>query len=270
MTTVTKTMQDRVMRRLRQDIKTVERHYGIKVEMPSVSYDLRGTTAGTAQVYSCRINLNAVLLMENGDAFINRTVPHELAHIVDYILHPENFSATRGLTYSAATNRWVRGGKRSIHGPTWKAIMHVLGADPSRCHSYDTGNTRVKRTSSHTWTCNGCGAKMRLGPKRHAKMIAGRTRYWRRGCAHHGGFTYDGDGVTTHVRPTVQPRVVDPTTMPFTEYKLHTKSKLDLCRALFNPEMSRAFVIRRFIQDAGCTPGGANTYYSRIKKEMSE
>lgn len=174
---VTPEIKAQVEEKIRERLTFANQRFNLDITMPAIQYTLRGTTAGTANCHTWVINLNPVLLMENTVDFIERTPVHELAHLIDYKLHPENFRRTYG-------------SKRSVHGPTWKRIMMILGADPSRCHSFDTTNARTKTSTQHTWTCR-CGSVMVLGPKRHAKMLSGRSRYWQHGHARCGGYTYN-------------------------------------------------------------------------------
>ena len=136
------TVKARVEAKLRSCIKLAEAHYRMTFAFPKIEYTVRGTTAGWARG-SKHVNFNSVLLMENTDAFIERTVPHELAHCIDYVVNPHNH------------NRMF--GKRTVHGADWKRVMAVIGAaNATRCHSYDTANARVKQKTQHEWICNDC------------------------------------------------------------------------------------------------------------------
>lgn len=168
---VSKELKQRVEAKIQECINIAEAHYDRTFPMPKITYTLRGTIAGTATDATYTINLNAVLLNENQQTFIDRTVVHEFAHLVDGIVNPE----TRERGY---------GRKRSVHGPSWKNIMIRFGAEPSRCHTFDVSNCKTKNTSKHVWKC-GCGqGEIALGPKRHAKQlkVAGGTNgYYLRG-----------------------------------------------------------------------------------------
>lgn len=89
---------------------------------PTVSFDLRGTTAGQAYPGKNHIRLNGQLLNENIDDFIEQTVGHEWAHLAAANLH---------------------GQKIRSHGPEWKRVMQRLGLDPARCHTYTTKKART-------------------------------------------------------------------------------------------------------------------------------
>lgn len=291
---VTAQMKAKVERKLKETIARANEIYAHrpnyrKIKMPTVKYAKRGRTAGTADVRAEVIDLNAVLLMENGDDFINRTVVHEMAHIIDYILHPENFESGYDFDSFAAAggygNRFFRPrrAKRSVHGPTWKAIMRDMGADPSRCHTFDTMNASVKRggQQKHAWKCNYCHSEMMLGPKRHQKQLVaskkGFTNYRLRSCKGHrdAGYTYVGIGGALVVPPmpkaadTTPPAPKDPT---FNRTGALTGSKLEKCTVLYreNYGVARKVMIQVFVEEAGCTVAGAATYYAKIKKELGE
>lgn len=122
--------------------------YGVKFDY-TIKFDLRGTTAGTAsynrqygtsELTNIVINYNNVLLTENEEDFLARTVPHEVAHVV-------------------AQRVFGLGFKRINHGPEWKHVMQVFGCDASRCHKYDVTNARVRTTKKFTVEC-GCRTHM--------------------------------------------------------------------------------------------------------------
>ena len=176
-----------VDQKINQCIAVVEQQYGRKFDFPTIIYTKKGTVAGTASDHLYRINLNPVLLTENVDAFIARTVPHEFAHLVDGIVNPH----TR------------QGRKRSIHGPSWKAIMELLGAESSRTHSYDVTGVRRRKSSSHLWECKCGDSTITLGKVRHRRQIADHIRgfiprYFARGHVKCGGYA-----PASHVYPTL-------------------------------------------------------------------
>jgi SprT protein len=251
-------LKARVEKELARHVSNARFLWGRDFKMPEVRYDVRGTVAGYANLASNTIRLNPVLLNENVDAFIARTVPHEFAHLVDYVLNPGNFSMYRS--------------KRSVHGPSWKRIMRDLGCDPSRCHTYDTTNAR-KNTKAFIWVCSHCGEKIRLGPKRHEKMASGRARYWSLACRSH-------KDVAKYVLETTGPVPVRPVMKAAASAATINKpktagSKLELCRKLFliaqemNQHTNRQEMIARFVSYAGCTPAGAATYFSKLKSEVA-
>ena len=91
---------------------------------PTVSFDLRGATAGEAYPTKNHIRLNGQLLNENTDDFVQQTVAHEWAHLAAFNLYKHRIRA---------------------HGPEWKSVMFKLGLDPARCHTYQTQKARRTR-----------------------------------------------------------------------------------------------------------------------------
>ena len=167
-------VRDQVEAEVKRCKKIAEKTYGRKFLMPSINYDKRGRTAGTASDWLNSISLNSILLMENLDKFIDcridrGTVSHEFAHLVDSKVNPE----TREGTF---TGRYTKRGepiyKRSVHGPTWRKIMREFGGcliALKRCHKYDTKNSKIKKRTrrKHVWIC-GCGkGKITLTQMKH-------------------------------------------------------------------------------------------------------
>lgn len=267
MSKVTKEVRALVEAKLRASIKLAEEKYGQEFAYPVVLYTKRGTTAGTAHTTNWEVNFNAVLLMENTADFLARTVPHEMAHLIDYQLHPENFESRLTVTRSGRYKR----SKRSVHGPTWQNIMRAIGADPSRCHSYDVSNAKVKKRTGakHVWKCK-CGQEsgtMKIGAVRHKKQLAANGgHYWMRQHKRCGGYSYFGlEGQEMQPMP-----LAAEVHKPLIPNRAHEgKTKLEICRMWFTPTGARKDMIRMFQIKAGCTPAGAATYYARLKKEAS-
>ena len=251
---VPKEVKDRVDAEIKRCITVAGKAFDRKFRFPRVDYRVRGKTAGWAYGNEYRVSFNSVLLMENLDTF-TQTVTHEFAHLIDGIVYPQRL-------------RW--GQRRSIHGPTWKRIMVLLGADPSRCHSYDTTNSTVKRKARHVYSCNRCSKTMIIGPVRHKKQQRGpsysksKTVYWSRGCSHAQvhGYTYvglEGQAVEKPFRdryPTPKPKA--------------PKKGTKLSHAVFilrqNPELSRVKLIEMIKIACDMSTAGATTYYYNAKK----
>lgn len=86
--------------------------HGIIKPIPKVILNTRlKTTGGWAYHEKNEIELSAGLLWEFPDEYKKTIIPHELIHLIDYILY-----------------------KNSGHGPTWKDLMRQYGLDPARCH----------------------------------------------------------------------------------------------------------------------------------------
>lgn len=273
-------IKKRVVAKVEECINTVENHFKINFKKPIISFNVRGTVGGTADYRKWEVNFNPVLLTENVDAFIARTVPHEVAHLATELVYPH-------------AHRRTFGTKRQPHGPHWASIMTLLGADATRCHKYDTTNAHVKRTTSYEYKCQCCGINITLGPKRHAKMVKNPNHYTHSKCGRTLGKLVLA---SQHVQPVAKPvQVVKPIPAPLPTHstpsfmppkkKIQVKvkkatapaskpsvptgeSKIAKCYKLFEnyPGYTRAEMINVFVQEAGCTPAGAATYYSSIKK----
>ena len=108
--------------------------------MPTVSFDLRGRTAGQAYTTKNHVRLNAVLLTENAQEFIEQIVGHEVAHLVD---------------------RYQNGNATDPHGPKWQAIMVAFGLLPAPRHSLDVTNSAV----GEPFSCGCSGKKHIMSPR---------------------------------------------------------------------------------------------------------
>lgn len=151
-----------------------EKRYGRVFARPKLSSKLRGHTAGKANVLKWEIRLNRTLLLTpHQQEVIYQTVPHELAHLVDFALHPENFIRRR------------KGERRSVHGPTWQAIMHLFGRPPNRCHTMTTTAARKTHIKRYIYCCPECRQPILIGPGRHRRMQHNRRVGYRlRACGH--------------------------------------------------------------------------------------
>jgi len=187
---LTEATKTRVNDKIRACLLLAVEKYGRSFPMPRVIFTKRGRVAATANVQDNTINCNAILLSENEEEFISHTVPHELAHLIDFQLNPGNFQRTRTITRSGRYG-WT---KCDLHGKTWKAITVAIGGTPERCHSYDTTNSRVgRKTVKHAYTCKDCGTIMLLGNKAHGQMQIGSRRYYiAKTCKNHSGYVYNG------------------------------------------------------------------------------
>ncbi len=124
---------------LQRECIAIVKHYcdkaneklGIKLPYPLVKFDIKGTTAGTAQ-YNPRnpeksiIRFSPVLLRENANHFLESTTGHEVAHLVARAKY----------------------GHIDPHGVEWQRVMWAFSLPATRCHNYDTSNvtTRVGKT----------------------------------------------------------------------------------------------------------------------------
>jgi SprT protein len=274
---VSNELKQRVFEKLQQSIDRAHEYYDHKYtfEFPTVRFTLTGTTAGTANSNRNVIDLNSTLLVENENAFINRTVPHELAHLIDAIVNPE----TRDTKFSFGSGGRYRRTKRSIHGPTWKRIMVMLGCDPLRCHSYDVSSVASPK-KTFTYHCKCGNSVMNLSVKRHNKMFKGpkvdgffTNGYYKH---HHtpnrcGGYKFIGVNDPVFDMPVAAQKPTDNTAQKPKSQKPKSQSKIDMCRNIFtdSPNAPRQEMIALFQSQAQCTPAGAATYYATLNRKTT-
>lgn len=127
-------MHGQVYAKVQETLEKAKQIFGREFPMPKIHFDLQGRTAGSARASENLIRINPILLRENGDTFIARTVPHEVAHLI---------------------TRQVYGMGRNVkpHGPEWRSVMVRLGLPPTRCHSYDVTNSAIRTRARHSVFC---------------------------------------------------------------------------------------------------------------------
>lgn len=115
-------------------LAVAEEKLGYAGGMPNITFYKKGRAAGRAYYRENRVAFNEVLFSENQSSFIERTIPHELAHLVSVGVYGEK-----------------RGGG---HGKAWKHVMgNVFKCDPSRCHEYDMSNAYARKTFPYICDC---------------------------------------------------------------------------------------------------------------------
>ena len=108
--------------------------FNVSINMPYVSYKLKGRCAGQHVTSKSEIRYNVGLATENWENFLENIVIHEVAHYVTYNLY--------------GTLR-TRKGKIISHGDKWKYVMTKLGCkNIKRCHTYDVSKVSQSRTKS--------------------------------------------------------------------------------------------------------------------------
>lgn len=152
-------LRERIIEQIKQKRQEACIRYGIEVFQVTVEFDTTGKTAGWAQtryvdgkpVYIIKFNMG--LAARNEEDFISQVVVHELAHIIDRVLH----------------------GESSHHGHNWQRIMIDFGLVPARCHNYDVSEVSKDRRP-YMYQC-ACGHQVSVGKQVHQKIQSGKT-YW--------------------------------------------------------------------------------------------
>jgi SprT protein len=135
-------------------------HFAVHIPQFQVRFDLRGKAAGMARFHpqgDWIIRYNQAMLAENGQAFIDQTVPHEVAHLVA---------------------RAVHGAGIRPHGAEWQSIMTLFGAKPVRCHNFNLSRKHRRSMRYFPYRC-ACGDHQ-LSAIRHHRCLSGVTYLCRR------------------------------------------------------------------------------------------
>lgn len=116
---------------------------------------LTGSCAGKALWPNNEMHVNWTLYTQNPESFLQRTVPHETAHLVNFVLN---------------------GHRADSHGLGWKSIMQRIGAkDLTPCHSYDTTSVRAV-IMTFEYRCIGCGNVQYCDSKTHYQVVGNKVR----------------------------------------------------------------------------------------------
>jgi SprT protein len=121
--------------------------FGKTIKRPDYLFDIRGVTAGMACFGPWTMRFNMHISRTHFDDYMARTVPHEVAHMVEKAVY-----GTSG------------------HKAPWKRIMRRFGCEPSRCHSYDDLRTASGKTRPKI-TCR-CGER-EIGPIVYKRVVKG-------------------------------------------------------------------------------------------------
>tara|TARA_Y100000310_G_scaffold319217_1_gene374229 strand:- start:3636 stop:4130 length:495 start_codon:yes stop_codon:yes gene_type:complete len=156
-------LYEQVNEKVKETLARAEEKLGVTLPVPTILYNLKGHTAGQAFFGVNKIRLNRHLLEKYREDFINRTVVHELGHLIAYRLHGRN---GRG------------------HGPVWKRVMRAIGGPTTRCHQYETKAARVHK--KFVLCCGDCRETYVVGSKIINKVRKG-SEYTHRNCSNGTG-----------------------------------------------------------------------------------
>lgn len=125
---------------------------------PAIVFYEKGRAAGMASATNgdiLNLEFNVHFILNNWDEMISDTVPHEIAHLVDY---------------------WING-KFNAHGAEWQRIMRQMGVNPSRTH--DMKVKRARRTRRYSYIAK-CGTNIWVTTQIHKKIQMGYVRIVRK------------------------------------------------------------------------------------------
>ena len=126
---------------VKEYVQQAEYLFGVELN-PIVRYDLKGTTAGTActerdGTQILRFNLTGLHIDGVFDHLHDHTVPHEVAHLVQY-----------------NNTDWPTNRKANPpHGRYWQHVMRKFGVPADRCHSLPLPKAREQRKWAYRCNC---------------------------------------------------------------------------------------------------------------------
>lgn len=215
-----------------------------KVDIPDIPvlFDIKSANmAGQACYSPLRIRYNTPMMVLNGMNFINRTVPHEVAHIVAKIVY----------------------GRCQKHNANWRRVYEKIGGtNVSRCHNYDTAGIVGKTKTKYDYRC-GCMTHS-VGPKIHKNIQTGARSYTCRLCQQQLATL---TAVVAPVKPTVA-RVEVPRLPVAADTNNGTKKEQALALMRANPNLSRGEYIQLFMDKLNMGKAGASTYHQMLKTEV--
>ena len=142
-----------------EEYKTIDKSKGYEVPHVQISFDLRGRSSGQAGKRNGKffMRFNAAIARENLNEFLVRTVPHEIAHILQMTHRPQ---ASRP------------------HGHEWQNFCRILiGKTIPRCHSYEVGHLKRKKAPVKRYLYS-CGCKQhQISSIIHGRIIKGRSYF---------------------------------------------------------------------------------------------
>ncbi len=248
-----------------------EAHYNRTFTRPTTRFDLTGTTAGTADPRTHVLRFQPVLAAGHWDDFLNNTVPHEVAHLVDYDVNNKleaqmqaRMAAVQNQAMFGNWGRRARRPKRDIHGDSWRAVMRVLGINyAARCHQYDTTQV-ARRKARHEYKC-ACGATLQVGPKHHNAILRG-ARIQHKACR--GVITAAMLVGRVAPAPAALAAQVPAPKAPAAP-RAGTKMQQAIAIVNANATLGPAGTIALIMQQLGMTKAGAQTYYYASRKRFT-
>ena len=152
-------LQREAVEAVRYYIDLANEIYGLKLDIPEISFNMVGQNGGRfkGNISECKVIYNRILLEENGKAFIDQTVPHEIAHYIVYKRYGCKFMRPKTI---------------KSHGYEWQKIMKDFGCKINRCHNFDTSNSEQgRRGRTQSKYIYGCACQEHeLGETRHRRI----------------------------------------------------------------------------------------------------
>lgn len=112
-------------------------------------------TAGTFRFSTRTFTFDPWFVERYTEDYIARTVPHEVAHMIQRILYPN---------------------AKQAHGPEFRRIMSALGAPTETHHNYDVTDAPGRHSRNHQYQCGCSGKIFNLTTRMHNTIINGNSR----------------------------------------------------------------------------------------------
>lgn len=151
-----------VVARTRDYIATAEEVLQRAFRPVTVSFDLRGTTAGMFRAHGRRreIRYNPWIFAKHWEYNLEGTVPHEVAHFVVHEVYGS--------------------GRVRPHGEEWQALMQYFGAEPEVTFKLSLDGVPQRRQRTHPYRC-AC-RDHEVSTTRHNRVQRGTGEYLCRYC----------------------------------------------------------------------------------------
>ncbi|MGL5007108.1 MAG: SprT family zinc-dependent metalloprotease [Plesiomonas sp.] len=167
-------LQEYALQRLQNCIAQAQQRLNCPIFMPTINYCQRGMTAGSAHLQRWEIRLNPVLLLENGQVFLDEVIPHEVAHLLVHLYFVQRNTRQESLFLPPQCYNKV-----APHGQEWRWMMQTILEQPAkRTHNF---NVSSLRKATFPYQC-ACQAHM-LTVRRHNRILRQQAQYR---CVHCG------------------------------------------------------------------------------------
>ncbi len=141
--------QTAIIAEVKKFVTKANTELGCTLPMPIIEFSNRMTSAAGRAHFNRHMGLYRltfsvpIIKLNSLEHFIGRTVPHEVAHLVQF-----NKTSTADHSYG------------------FHSIMRQFGvADSTRCHRYQT----PVKANGYAYKCNRCGKEIILGKVRHQR-----------------------------------------------------------------------------------------------------
>lgn len=112
-------------------------------------------TAGTFRFSTKTFTFDPWFAERYTEDYIARTVPHEVAHMIQRIVYPK---------------------AKQSHGPEFRKIMSALGAPTATYHNYDVKDAPGRHSRNHQYKCACEGKVFNLTTRMHNSINKGAGR----------------------------------------------------------------------------------------------